>query len=163
MPTECTGAPSEAAPSRNDEAQRHALAPRRRQLLPAALHTNGMRWRLAGGGSCQQHWMQTACAEASPAATPANSPAASLAHNNACGMPWPRRRQILAATMDASTICWCLAGGSSCRQQWMHAACAEASPAAALASNTGCERHASCAHDVPCGKTKLSEKQAQRP
>ena len=55
---------------------------------------------------------------------------------------WPRRRQLLPATMDASGLCWYLAGGGPCKPRWMPAACADAKPAAAPASRNACKRHA---------------------
>ena len=90
--TACIKTSPAAAPASNDARTRHALGPCRRQPLPAALDVSGMRWFLVGGSYCQQPCMRAACAEASPAATPANS--------NGC--KWnglvPRRRQHLPTT-----------------------------------------------------------------
>ena len=84
-----------AAPASNDARTRHALGPCRRQTLPATLDVSGMRWFLVGGSFCQQPCMRAACAEASPAATPANS-------NGCKGHALvPRRRQHLPTTVPA--------------------------------------------------------------
>ena len=56
--------------------------------------------------------------------------------------PKPRHWQPLKATMHASRMLRGLAGGSSCEQQWMPAACAGTSPAAAPASHDGCRQRA---------------------
>jgi hypothetical protein len=91
----CAKTSPAAAPASNDARKRHALRPRRRQPLPATLDVSGMRWFLVGGSYCQQPCMRAACAEASPAATPANS-------NGCKGHALvPRRRQHLPTTVPS--------------------------------------------------------------
>ena len=96
----------------------------------------------AGGSSYKQQCMQTACAEAPPAASPAST-------NGCKGHALvARRRPLLPATMAASGTAapashnGCARHGRSCQPPCLPAACAEATPAATPASINGSPSHA---------------------
>ena len=135
MQTACADASKGATPDSNNPCKRHTVRSRRQQLLPSTPDANGMRRCLENGSSCQQQCMPAACAGASPAAAPAS--------NTKCqrhAMVLRNRPLPLPTTMDANGMRRSRATGSSCRQQCMQAACAEASPEAAPTNNNGCKR-----------------------
>ena len=136
MQAACAEASPAAAPASLDGSRRNAPKPCLWPLLPANFAASGMRCFRARGCPCPQPCMRAACAEASPAATPAN-------HTGCKGHALvPRRRLHLPTTVPACGMPRGRADGSSCQQPWMPKARAEASPAAALASITGCNRPA---------------------